>query len=181
VTHTPPGINPDERRRERFQRGVEGGVTGLTYSSALVALSAFVIGSFRPDDLPHPYVGHLVWLRTDTFGIICFFVATLGLATSEYLRRSRLANRRSAIASPSSGTIGLIGAIARALTAAGTTLVVYISVNAVTHPATLSLPATHLLSWPTEGILRALSLIVVAFAVAIGRVQRIAEVRKFDW
>jgi hypothetical protein len=68
--------------------------------------------------------------------------------------------------------------VARSLAAAGTTLVAYISINAVTHPITLGLPATHLLSWPTEGTLRAVSLIVVAFAVAIDRALREPEMRK---
>jgi hypothetical protein len=68
--------------------------------------------------------------------------------------------------------------VARSLVAAGTTLVAYISINAVTHPITLGLPATRLLSWPTEGTLRAVSLIVVAFAVAIDRALREPEMRK---
>ncbi len=154
-------------------------VSGLTYSSGLVALSAFLVGSFRPKDLSHPYVGHLAWLRIDSFGIVSFFVATVGLAISGYLRRSYGATRQSANAGHAPGTIGLITSVmARSLVAAGTTVVVYISINAVTHPITLERPATHLLSWPTEGVLRAVSLIVVAIAVAIDRAQRDPEMRK---
>jgi len=156
-------------------------VSGLAYSSGLVALSAFLVGSFRPQDLPRPYVGQLAWLETDSFGIVCFFVATVGLATSGYLRRSYAVTRRSATAGRAPGTITLFTAVvARSLVAAGTTLVVYISINAVTHPFTLEMPATHLSSWPTEGTLRAVSLIVVAFAVAIDRALRDPEMRKCD-
>jgi hypothetical protein len=156
-------------------------VSGLTYSSGLVALSAFLVGSFRPRDLSQPYVGHLAWLRIDTFGIVSFFVATVGLATSGYLRRSYGATRRSATAGRAPGAISLFTiAVARSLVAAGTTLVVYISINAVTHPITLGRPATHLLSWPTEGTLRAVSLIVVTFAVAIDRALRDPGTRKCD-
>jgi hypothetical protein len=156
-------------------------VNGLAYSSGLVALSAFLVGSFRPRDLSHPYVDHLSWLRVDSFGIVSFFVATVALATSGYLRRSRGFTRRSANTGRAPGTIGLFTtAVARALVAAGTTLVVYISINAVTHPVTLGRPATHLLSWPTEGTLRAVSLIVVALAVAIDRALRDPEMRKCD-
>lgn len=156
-------------------------MNGLAYSSGLVALSTFLVGSFRPRDLSHPYVGHLAWLRIDSFGIVCFFVATVGLATSTYLRRSYGVTRRTATAGRAPGTISsLTTAVARSLVAAGTTLVVYISINAVTHPITLGRPATHLLSWPTEGTLRAVCLIVVAFAVAIDRALRDPEMRKCD-
>jgi hypothetical protein len=165
--------------RDQVRRLIDGGVNGLAYSSGLVALSAFLVGSFRPQDLSQPYVGHLAWLRIDSLGIVCFFVATVGLATSGYLRRSYGDTRRSATAGPTPGTLSLLtSVVARSLIAAGTTLVVYVSINAVTHPITLGRPATHLLSWPTEGTLRAVSLIVVTFAVAIERSLRDAEMRK---
>jgi hypothetical protein len=158
--------------RDQIRRGIEGGVSGLTYASGLVALSAFLVGSFRSRDLSHSYVGHLAWLRVDSFGIACFFVATVGLATSSYLRRSRWVTPRT-VTDRSPGTVSsLTTAVARSLIAAGTTLVVYISINSVTHPITLGRPVTHLLSWPTEGTLRVVSLIVVAFAVAIDRAMR---------
>ena len=48
-------------------------------------------------------------------------------------------------------------------------LVVYLSVNAVTHPATLRLQATHLLSWPAEGTLRVVALLLAAVYVAVLR------------
>jgi hypothetical protein len=174
-------MNFPEISRNQVRRGIEGAVGGLTYSSALVALSAFLVGSFRPRDLSHPYVGHLAWLRTDSFGIVGFFVATIGLAISGYLRRSYGVTRRSAPAGRAPGTISLItSVVARSLAAASTTVVVYISINAVTHPITLGRPATHLLSWPTEGALRAASLIVVAFAVAIDKALRDPEIRMCD-
>lgn len=167
--------------REQVRRGIEGGVSGLAYSSGLVALSAFLVGSFRPQDLSRPYVGHLAWLRIDTLGIVCFFVATVGLAVSGYLSRSYGVTRRSATGDHAPGTISLItSVVARSLVASGTTLVVYISINAVTHPITLGRPVTHLLSWPTEGTLRAVSLVVVALAVAIDRALRDPGMRNCD-
>jgi hypothetical protein len=163
--------------RDQVRRGIESAVSGLTYSSGLVALSAFLVGSFRPRGLSHPYVGHLVWLRTDSFGIVCFVLATIGLAVSGYLRRSHAVARRSAPAGRAPGAINLFAiAVARSFVAAGTTLVAYVSINAVTHPLTLERPATHLLSWPTEGSLRAVSLIVVAVAVAVDRTLRHPEI-----
>jgi hypothetical protein len=174
-------MNLQEMNRDQVRRGIEGAVSGLAYSSGLVALSSFLVGSFRPQNVTHPYWSHLAWLRTDSFGIVCFFVATVGLATSGYLRRSNVITRRSATADRAPGTISLItSVVARSLAAAGTTLVVYISINSVTHPITLGLPATHLLPWPTEGTLRAVSLIVVAIAVAIDRALRDPEMRKCD-
>ncbi len=68
----------------------------------------------------------------------------------------------------------LITAVARALVVAASTLFVYISVNSITHPQTLVLPATHLLSWPTESTLRAVALIIAAIAVTVARTNRIA-------
>ena len=50
-----------------------------------------------------------------------------------------------------------------------TGLVIYLSVNTVTHPATLDIHATHLASWPTEGTLRVESLVLCACAVAVLR------------
>jgi hypothetical protein len=53
-----------------------------------------------------------------------------------------------------------------------TGLVAYISLNAVTHPATLQLHATHLATWPTEGTLRVDALAASACAVAALRYFR---------
>jgi hypothetical protein len=44
-------------------------------------------------------------------------------------------------------------------------LVVYLSVNAVTHPYTLTLRATHFASWPTEGTLRVFALLLCVLSV----------------
>lgn len=160
---------------KQYRENIEAVATGLAYSSALVALSAFAVGSFRPAGLSRPYVERVAWLRTDTFGTVCFIVATLAFGISEYFRLWRHSDRRSEAAGmPANGAPHLLTfAIARALWTAGTVLFVYVSVNAVTHPYTLGLHATHLLSWPTEGILRAVSLVVVGCSVAIERLQRI--------
>ena len=55
----------------------------------------------------------------------------------------------------------------------------YLSVNAVTHPATQQIQATHLLSWPTEGTLRvvALLLCIVSFGMVRYLRPRIAARR----
>lgn len=157
------------------RRCAEGAVTGLAYASALVVVGVFVVASFRPGQLAVPYWQRFGWLRTDTLGVVCFFVATSAYAASEYLRLSRSAPQRPATGVvPPPGRARLVTAVvAVAFAGAGTALVVYLSVNAATHPRTLQFPATHLLPWPSEGTLRAVALIVVAGAVATARTQHI--------
>jgi hypothetical protein len=156
-------------------QAVESIFAGLGYASALGTLSVFLVGSFLPQDLPSPYWERLRWLRTDTFGFSCFIVAALTITLSEYLRLSRI-TRRAGTSDPTNVRAGHLFTlvVARSLVVAGSALVVYLSVNAVTHPNTLLLPATHLLSWPTESTLRAIALIVTACAFATARTQRIA-------
>jgi hypothetical protein len=50
-----------------------------------------------------------------------------------------------------------------------TGLTIYLSVNAVTHPATLGIRATHLAGWPTEGTLRVSALLFCACSVMVLR------------
>ena len=159
----------------RFHPYIEGAATGLAYASALAALSAFAVASFRPNNLSMPYWASIGWLRTDTFGFICFVVGTLSFIQAEFLRLTRVIRDTSPVAQPDPRPVSIVVvAMARAIVAASSVLVVYLSVNAVTHPNTLLLPATHRLSWPTEGTLRVAALIVSAFSVAVARAQRIA-------
>lgn len=162
--------------QERRWWVVEGALTGLATGSALVVAGALAAGSVRPSELPAPYWVRLGWLRTDTLGVICFFVATLAFTASESLRLSRAATRPTSAPAdaPTGQTQVLTLAAARALTAAAALLVVYVSVNAVTHPRSLDLPATHLGSWPTESTLRVAACAVVTVAAGIARTKSIA-------
>jgi hypothetical protein len=162
--------SPTSERRRWY---LEGAATGLAFASGLGALSVFAVASFRPQELPSPYWSRISALRTDTFGFVCFVVASLALMQSEYLRLTRTARRDSA-PQDSRPLDRITAAGARALVVAATALVVYLSLNAVTHPQSLNLHATHFLSWPTEGTLRVVALIAVAVAVAVARTQRIA-------
>jgi len=58
-------------------------------------------------------------------------------------------------------------AIAAAVAILATLL--YLSVNAVTHPATLLIRATHVLPWPSEGTLRVLALFLCLCSVSMLR------------
>jgi hypothetical protein len=169
-------MKDDRYVRELPHPWIEGLLTGLGYSTALASLSVFLVGSFRPSELPSPYWVQLRWLRTDTFGFGCFVIAATAITLSEYLRLSRTARRQDRTETASNTSLDLFAlSTSRTLVAAGSLLVVYLSVNNVTHPQTLELQATHLLSWPTESTLRATALVVTACAVAVSRILRIAK------
>jgi hypothetical protein len=169
---------------------VEAAAAGLAFGSLLEWASTALVGSFRPLDLADPYWRGVPWLRTDTSGFAAFIVAAVCLLSSEYLRLRRRRRAASAGAAPpppaSAGTAPLSPASAGAvpppsageavllaMAAAETVAVLatglfgYLSVNAVTHHYTLQIQATHLLSWPTEGTLRvvALLLCIVSFGM----------------
>ena len=54
----------------------------------------------------------------------------------------------------------------------GTAIVIYLSLNAVTHPYTLPLQLSHLWPWPSEGTARVIALGVCLAAVAVARYLR---------
>ena len=153
---------------------IEGAFAGLGYATGLASLSVFLVGSFRLQELHMPYWMDIRGLRTDTFGFGCFIVASGSICVSEYLRLSRIARHDNEVDAPPGGPFHNFAlAAARTLVLAGSILVVYLSVNSITHPYTLLLQATHVLSWPTEGTFRVAGLIVVACAAAIARSLRI--------
>lgn len=162
---------------------VEAAAAGLAFGSLLEWASTALVGSFRPLDLADPYWRGVPWLRTDTSGFAAFLVAAVCLLTSEYLRLRRRRSAASAGAVPPPTAPG--GAVLLAMAAAETVAVLatglfgYLSVNAVTHPATQQIQATHLLSWPTEGTLRvaALLLCIVSFGMVRYLRPRIAARR----
>ena len=142
---------------------VEAAAAGLAYGAGLCAASACLVASFQPGWLSYPYWSALPWLRTDTCGLLAFFVASVSFATSEYLRA-----RRGTRPAPGDNDVrrSLAMAVSKTGVVFGTGLFVYLSTNAVTHPWTLSLPATHLAGWPTEGSLRALSVLLCGGSTA---------------
>ena len=168
---------------------VEAAAAGLAFGSLLEWASTALVGSFRPLGLADPYWRGVPWLRTDTSGFAAFIVAAVCLLSSEYLRLRRRRSAPSARAVPPAASAGAVppaasagavppptvpgGAVLLAMAAAETVAVLatglfgYLSVNAVTHPATQQIQATHLLSWPTEGTLRvvALLLCIVSFGM----------------
>jgi len=152
-------------QRETGLAVLESSAAALALAAALVWFGSSLVGSFRPDALGRAYWPAVGWPRTDTSGVAALAVLVIALAVSEILRVSR---RRTgappAGALPvSMSSVGVVATgVAVAGVVAGIALVVYLSVNAVTHPATLALQATHFATWPTEGTLRVLALVVAA-------------------
>ena len=156
---------------------LEAALAGAGYAAALCWASVCLLASIRPDSLGNPYWSGLPHLRSDTSGIAGFVLAALCLCGSEYLRWRRhaaaagrpggAAGRRAPTLSGRGPLLLLSASETLALLCSG--LVTYLSVNEVTHPATLRLQATHLLSWPAEGTLRVVALLLAAASVAVLR------------
>jgi hypothetical protein len=149
----------------------EAVTAGLAYAMTLWWLSVCALGSFRPEFMAFPYWPRLTGLRSDTSGTLAFVVAAVCLVTSEYLRLRRRAAGRAVTDRRLADRPCVLFTVAAAETVAvlATGLVVYISTNAVTHPQTLMIGATHLAPWPTEGTLRIMALIGCAASVAVLR------------
>jgi hypothetical protein len=143
-------------RRARILDLLEGIATGVAYGAGLWWVGVLLVASFRPNNLWMPYWSAIPRLRTDTSGAITFVIFGVSLCASEYLRLRRKQPN------PSTSLVHLRGPLAvssaRVVALLCTILVAYLSVNAVTHPYTLAIHATHFASWPTESTARILAL-----------------------
>ena len=103
-----------------------------------------------------------------------FSAVAVCLSGSEFLRIRRRWTGTAAASRTPQGGAKEAAAIAAAETVAvlATGLVIYLSVNAVTHPVTLGMQATHLASWPTEGTLRMIALLLCVCSVSTHRFLR---------
>lgn len=159
---------------------VEAVAAGLAFGSILWWASTCLVAAFRPQDLAAPYWDGVPWLRTDTSGFAAFTVAAVCLACSRYLQMRRLndggrnqamATSPAATAQGSTDTPVLLALLAVSETVAvlATGLVLYLSLNAITHPASLRLQASHLFPGPAEGTLRMVALLLCACSMALRR------------
>ena len=159
----------------RHWLAIEALTFGLAYGAGLCWASVCLLASFRPAGLSAPYWSAIPHLRSDTSGVLAFFAVAVFLTCSEFLRLSR---RRAGTAALDGGAPGerwpALAALAAAETVAilATGLVVYLSVNTVSHPASLDLQATHLAPWPTEGTLRVIALVLCVFSAGQVRAGR---------
>ena len=142
---------------------------GLAHASALCWASTSLTAAFHPELLADPYWDGLPLVRTDTLGIVAFAVAAVALPVAEFLRLRRPAVALASDARDTPVIQSAAAALARSTTWLATAMVCYLSLNAVTHPDTLALQATHLASWPTEGLLRVLALAACAVAATAAR------------
>lgn len=162
---------PEFRCSDSSRLMLEAVSAGIGYACVLCWPSACFVASFKPNDLGQPYWRGTPNLRTDTCGIIAFGIAAVCLCTSEYFRLRRRRRCPVWISNPVLGDDITLVAVAASGTVAilGTGVFIYLSVNAVTHPETLEMRATHLMTWPTEGTLRVMALLACAVSVVVWR------------
>jgi hypothetical protein len=148
----------------------ESAAFGVGYTAVLIWSGAALVASFTGGEAS-PYWSAIPALRTDTAGVIAFAVAIVSLVVSKYLQLRR---RSGALAQPVGRSSGVLAVQAMAETGVflGTGLVIYLSLNAVTHPETLRLQLTHLWPWPSEGTVRAIGLGICLVGVATRRYLR---------
>jgi hypothetical protein len=155
------------RSRGTSKRLVESAAFGLGYTSVLVWIGSALVGSFGASGAV-PYWPTLPHLRTDTAGALAFVVAAATLSISRYLQLRRRSSVTLRSADRPAGVYA-VQAVAETATVLCTGVVIYLSLNAVTHPWTLRIHLTHLLSWPSEGTVRVIALGICLVATAVRR------------
>jgi len=154
--------------QENRRLGIESATFGLGYTAVLIWSGSALVASFTAGEA-NPYWPAIPHLRTDTLGVICFGIAIVTLSVSRYLQLSRRRAGVPAQSGPRSPRVLAVQALAEVAMVLGTALVAYLSLNAFTHPETLSLQLTHLWPWPSEGTVRVIGL---AFCLAGATVSR---------
>jgi hypothetical protein len=143
---------------------------GFGYTAVLIWAGTALVASFTGGE-SNPYWPAIPGLRTDTAGALAFAVAVVGLVLSKYLQLERRSGPPAeSAARPAS--VNLVQSVAETAAFLGTGVVIYLSLNAVTHPFTLRLQLTHLWPWPSEGTVRVIALAVCLAAVAVTRYLR---------
>jgi hypothetical protein len=170
------------RSQDNRKLVVESAAFGLGYTAVLIWSGSALVASFTGGEA-NPYWPAIPHLRTDTTGVIAFAFAFVSLVVSKYLQlRRRSGAPPQPVAwpvQPVARPAGVLAVQAIAETAAvlATGLVIYLSLNAVTHPYTLRLQLTHLWPWPSEGTVRVIGLGICLAAVATSRYLRASASR----
>jgi hypothetical protein len=167
------------RSQNNFKLVVESAAFGVGYTAVLIWSGSALVASFSGGE-SNPYWPAIPELRTDTTGDIAFAIAIVSLLVSRYLQlRRRNGVRARPLVPPQARAPGVLAVQAMAETGAvlATALVIYLSLNAVTHPFTLQLQLTHLWPWPSEGTVRVIGLGICLVGVAISRYLRASASR----
>jgi hypothetical protein len=152
---------------------VEAAAYGLGYASVLCWASTCLVAIFGGAPLASPYWPDIPWLRTDTTGIVTFTLAAVCLVVAKYLRLRRLGSGWLERQLPDRAAIALAArSVAETAVILGTGVVACLSFNVVTHSYTLRVHVIHLLSWPSEGTVRVIALIICALSMALTRYLR---------
>jgi hypothetical protein len=160
---------------------VESVARGLGYAAVLIFGGSALVAAFSNYE-PYPYWPAIPNLRTDTSGALAFAVALVSLAVSRYLELRRRGERGDTPVKPVSRPAGVhaVQAVADAAVVCATGLVIYLSLNAVTHPWSLPVHLTHLAPWPSEGTARVTGLAICLAAVATRHYLRATATRPAD-
>jgi hypothetical protein len=160
---------------------VESVALGLGYATMLIFGGSALVAAFSNNE-SSPYWALIPRLRTDTSGVIAFAVALVSLAVSRYLELRRRGDRGDTPVRPVSRSAGVhaVQAVAEAALVLATALVIYLSLNAVTHPWTLEVQLTHLAPRPSEGTVRVVGLFVCLAALATRHYLRATATRPAD-
>jgi|SoiMethySBSTD1v2_1073268.scaffolds.fasta_scaffold1040796_2 hypothetical protein len=127
---------------------------------ACVWLYVAIVAALKPTELARPLWAVFPW-RQDTVAAVCFAVSAAACLAARVVvqRRTNAGLSRRAFAE----------ACLRTLLVYSGLVAVYLCANAITHPSTLDMPLTHFMSWPTEAVALATSMICVAASFIVLR------------
>lgn len=176
-----PIVSTVRTRSDTRRLWVESVALGLGYTTVLIFGGSALVAAFSPYE-SYPYWPVIPHLRTDTSGVLAFAVALVSLTLSKYLELRRRNDHGDTPARPATRPAGVhaVQAVAEAAAVCATGLVIYLSLNAVTHPWTLPVHLTHLAPWPSEGTVRVIGLAVCLAAVATRHYLRATATRPAD-
>jgi hypothetical protein len=169
------------RSEETLRLVIESVARGLGYAAVLIFGGSALVAAFSNYEA-YPYWPAIPHLRTDTSGFLAFVVALVSLSVSRYLELRRRGDRGDTPVKPVSRPAGIhaVQAVADAAVVCGTGVVIYLSLNAITHPWSLPLQLSHLWPWPSEGTARMTGLAACWIAVATRHYLRATATRPTD-